>query len=106
MRRRNPDATFPLTGLGVSYAKSGNRVEARRVAEAMERLAKQSYVSPVYIGLVYDALGERDKEFAWYNKGYDDQAEWLLWLKLDPIFDDVRGDPRFQELIKRVNVAN
>ena len=105
-RAMNPDATFPLTGLGVSYAKSGNRSEARRVAESMEKLAKQSYVSPVYIGLVYDALGERDKEFAWYNKGYEDQAEWLLWLKLDPIFDDVRGDARFQQLIKRVNVAN
>jgi hypothetical protein len=59
----------------------------------------------MYIGLIYDALGERDKEFAWYDKGYDDQAEWLLWLTLDPLFDGVRGDSRFRQLVRRVGVA-
>jgi TolB-like protein/DNA-binding winged helix-turn-helix (wHTH) protein/Flp pilus assembly protein TadD len=100
----NPEAGFALAGLGMSYAKSGNRPAARKVLEEMDVTAKQkgSYVSPVYFGLVYDAMGERDKEFAWYEKGYDDQAEWLLWLTLDPIFDGVRGDPRFRQLVQRV----
>jgi len=104
----NPEATLPLCGLGIAYAKSGNKAGARKMALKLEEMAKQpkqSYVSPVYIGLIYDALGERDQEFAWYDKGYQDQSEWLLWLTLDPMFDDVRADPRFKELVRRVGVA-
>jgi len=101
----NPEATFPLAGLGVSYARSGNKAAARKVLEELDAMAKQTYVSPVYVGLVYGAMGERDREFAWYEKGYDDRAEWLLWLTLDPLFDGVRDDPRFQHLVQRVGVA-
>jgi TolB-like protein/DNA-binding winged helix-turn-helix (wHTH) protein/Flp pilus assembly protein TadD len=104
-RTMNPEATFPMAGLGISYAKSGNRAEARRVAVEMENLARQRYVAPVFIGIVYDALGERDAEFRWYDKAYDDRSEYLLWLTLDPIFDEVRADPRFANLVKRVGVA-
>jgi TolB-like protein/DNA-binding winged helix-turn-helix (wHTH) protein/Flp pilus assembly protein TadD len=101
----NPEATFAMAGLGLSYAKSGNPVAARKVLEEMQAMANQTYVSPLYIGLVYGALGERDKEFAWYDKAYDDRAEFLLWLTLDPMFDGERGDPRFQRLVQRVGVA-
>lgn len=104
-RAMNPEATFPMTGLGMSYAKSGNKAEARKVALGMETLARQKYVAPIFIGIVYDALGERDTEFKWYDKAYDDRSEYLLWLTLDPIFDEVRGDPRFADLVKRVGVA-
>ena len=104
-RTLNPEATPPLTGLGMAYAKAGKRAEALKIAHTMENTASQSYVSPVYIGLIYHALGERDQEFVWYQKAYEDQAEWLLWLTLDPIFDDVREDPRFRELVQRVGVA-
>jgi TolB-like protein/DNA-binding winged helix-turn-helix (wHTH) protein/Flp pilus assembly protein TadD len=101
----NPEATFAMAGLGLSYAKSGNPVAARKVLEEMQAMANQTYVSPLYIGLVYGALGVRDKEFAWYDKAYDDRAEFLLWLTLDPMFDGERGDPRFQRLVQRVGVA-
>src|ERR1017187_2576009 len=56
-RTMNPEATFPLAGLGISYAKSGNKAAATKVSQDMEKLAKVSYVSPIFIGLVYDALG-------------------------------------------------
>lgn len=56
-RTMNPEATFPLAGLGISYAKSGNKAAATKVLQDMEKLAKVSYVSPIFIGLVYDALG-------------------------------------------------
>src|ERR1700722_3846029 len=101
----NPEATFPLAGVGGSYARAGKKAAARKVLEELDAMAKQTYVSPVYVGLVYGAMGERDREFAWYEKGYDDRAEWLLWLTLDPLFDGVRDDPRFQHLVQRVGVA-
>lgn len=104
-RAMNPEASFPMAGLGMSYARLGNNGTARNVAHDMENLAKQSYISPLYIGLIYDALGERDKEFEDYAKAYDDRSEYLLWLTTDPVFDGVRGDPRFSDLVKRVAVA-
>ena len=102
----NPESTYSVAGLGMSYAKVGNQAEARKTLQKLQSMGKEIYVSPVYIGLVFDAMGERDQEFAWYDKGYDDRAEWLLWLTVDPIFDGVRGDARFQALVKRVGVAN
>lgn len=104
-REINPEATFPLAGLGVAYADSGNKTEALKIVQQVKSLAKQTYVSPVYIGLVYGAMGEHDTEFTWYEKGYEDQAEWLLWLTLDPLFDQVRAAPRFQQLVRKVGVA-
>jgi hypothetical protein len=68
-------------------------------------MAGKTYVSPVYIGLVYGALADREQEFADFEKSYSDRSEWLLWLTLDPMFDGVRGDPRFQQLVHRVGVT-
>lgn len=104
-RGMNPEATFPLAGLGMSYARSGNTAAAKSLAQNMEALAKQGYMSPLYIGLVYGALGDRNKEFDYYNQAYEDRSEYLLWLTPDPVFDGVRTDPRFSDLVKRVAAA-
>jgi len=89
---------------------SGNAPEVqiggeREASWASETMAKDTYVSPAYIALVFQVLGDTDSEFAWYAKAYDDRAEWLLWLTVDPIYDNQRNDPRFQDLVKRVGVA-
>ena len=104
-RTMNPESTFALAGMGMSYARTGNKTAARRVAQELEKDAEESYVSPAYIAIVYDALGDRDAEFAWYAKAYEDRSEYLLWLRIDPIFDDVRDDTRFQELLRRVGIS-
>ncbi|HUK23564.1 MAG TPA: winged helix-turn-helix domain-containing protein [Terriglobales bacterium] len=104
-RAMNPESTFAMTGLGIGYARAGDKARARKILNEMGGLDGERYVSPVYVGLVYGALGERDREFDYLAKGYDDQAEWLLWLTFDPLFDDVRSDSRFKELVKKVGVA-
>ena len=104
-RMMNPDSTFALAGVGMSSARSGKKGEARKALAEMEGLSKRSYVSPFYIGLIDQALGERDLAFEWYAKGYDDQEEFLLWLTIDPLFDEVRSDPRFADLVRRVGIA-
>jgi DNA-binding winged helix-turn-helix (wHTH) protein/TolB-like protein/Tfp pilus assembly protein PilF len=101
----NPESTYAQAGLGMSYARSGNRSEAYRAIEKLKSMAKDTYVSPAYIAVVYQVLGNIDSEFAWYARAYDDRAEWLLWLTVDPIYDNQRNDPRFQDLVKRVGVA-
>ncbi|MGD0629751.1 MAG: winged helix-turn-helix domain-containing protein [Terracidiphilus sp.] len=101
----NPDATYAQAGVGICLAKSGDRTGALKAIEQLKAMSGQSYVSPAYIGLVYQALGDTDAEFAWYAKAYDDRAEWLLWLTVDPVYDSQRNDPRFLALVRRVGVA-
>lgn len=101
----NPDSSFSEAGLGMSYAKSGKTAEARETLKKLIGQSKETYVSPTSIALIYLALGDKDEEFAWFNKGFDDQAEFMLWLPVDPIFDGERADPRFKELVRRVGVT-
>jgi DNA-binding winged helix-turn-helix (wHTH) protein/TolB-like protein/Tfp pilus assembly protein PilF len=101
----NPESTYAQAGLGMCSARSGRRSEALQAIEKLKAMANNTYVSPAYIGLVYQALGDTDSEFTWYAKAYDDRAEWLLWLTVDPIYDNQRNDPRFRDLVKRVGVA-
>ena len=68
-------------------------------------MRRDAYVSPAYVALIYQVLGEKQDEFAWYDKAYEDRAEWLLWLNIDPMFDGERNDLRFLALVKRVGVA-
>ena len=43
-------------------------------------------------------------EYAWLEKGYEDRAEWLLWLPIEPIYDGERNDPRFKEMVRKMGM--
>jgi tetratricopeptide (TPR) repeat protein len=88
--------------LAYGYAFVGERDQARKMLEKLERQAKRTYVSPTLIGLVYVALGERQQAFAWLEKAYGQRDPLLLNLKVDASFDPLRSDPRFQDLLRRV----
>ncbi len=100
----NPLSTYAQAGLAESLARAGQRAEALEALQALKAMQKDTYVSPGYVALVYRALNDPQQEFQWLEKGYEDRAEWLLWLKFEPTFDDQRNDPRFQELVKKVGV--
>ena len=70
----------------------------------MLALAKEAPVSPGYIALVYIALGERDQALTWLDKAYQQHSPMMTWLKIDPRFDSIRQEPRFQELMRRVGL--
>ena len=50
------------------------------------------------------ALGENDQALEWLETAYEDRPEGMVWLKPDPIFDPLRSDPRFQDLLRRMNL--
>ena len=82
-----------------------NGREAYRAINRLKAMRRDAYVSPAYVALIYQVLGDKQDEFAWYDKAYEDRAEWLLWLNIDPMFDGERNDLRFLALVKRVGVA-
>jgi TolB-like protein/Tfp pilus assembly protein PilF len=93
----------PIAWLGQVYAAAGYRGEALKILEQLQELSKQQYVSPYGVGRIYVALGQTEEAFLWLETAYEQRANWMVYLKVDPVFDDLRSDPRFQDLMRRMN---
>jgi tetratricopeptide (TPR) repeat protein len=93
----------PIAWLGEAYAAAGYRDEASKVLRQLEELSKQRYVTPYGRARIYAALGETDETFKWLETAHQQRANWMVLLKVDPCFDDFRSDPRFQDLMRRMN---
>ena len=102
--------SIPLSGnspdepasLAQAYALSGNRIEALKILEELRKQAKHSYVSPGTIAALCGLLGDKDQAFALLEKAYVERDNMIVLLKVDPYFDSLRTDPRFDDLLRRV----
>jgi serine/threonine protein kinase len=92
------------SALGFTYAISGQKDKAQKTLEALKRLSKNRYVSPYWISLVYAGLGDREAAFEWLEKAYLERSGGMVWLAAEPQWDNVRYDPRFQELLRKLNL--
>ncbi len=95
-----------LSALGGAYALSGRRVEAQTTLEELKSLATRRYVPPYYIATIYQDLGEKDRAFEWLEKAYADGSWDLVFLKVNPVWDPVRSDPRLADLLRRLKLAS
>jgi len=89
--------------LGHAYARQGKRDEAQQALDELEELAKQRHILACEIVNIYASLGEKDQAFAWLERGYADRDTGMLRLKVDPRLDSLRSDPRFTDLLRRMN---
>jgi tetratricopeptide (TPR) repeat protein len=94
----------PLASLGQVMGESGRKQEAARILEELRRRSQQRYISPCVVALVQIGLGEREQAIASLEQGYNNRDQWMLYLKVDPHMDDLRTDPRFQDLVRRVAI--
>jgi tetratricopeptide (TPR) repeat protein len=98
----NPEA---LTGLGYGYAVTGRRAEAQKVLDKLNELSKHEYVSAVWRAKIYAGLEEKDEAFEWLEKAYDDHSIVSVgYIKTNPMFDPLRSDPRYSDLLRRTNL--
>jgi DNA-binding winged helix-turn-helix (wHTH) protein/TolB-like protein/tetratricopeptide (TPR) repeat protein len=86
-------------------ALQGNRAAAYRILHRLSREARERYIPPASIALIHAALGEKDQAFQWLEQAYKDRSWWLVFLKVDPRFDSLRSDRRFETLLQRVGLA-
>ena len=59
---------------------------------------------PSFVGAIYGALGEKEKAFAELDTAVEARDSWFKWGKLEPLFEPIRDDPRYAELLKRMNL--
>ncbi len=95
---------FRVASLGQAYALSGKRGEALKILDELKELSKQRQVYPAVIAEIYVGLGEKDQAFAWLEKAYAERSGQLRHLKVEPAYDRLRSDPRFQDLLRRVGL--
>ena len=90
--------------LAYGYAKAGRKAEARAILDTLRNQAQKLYVASDIVASVYVALGDKEKAFEYLEKGYQERAGWMVWLKVDPIWDPIRSDPRFEALLKKMKL--
>lgn len=91
-----------LAGLGHAYAVAGREEEARQVLDKLHRLADRWYVPPVQIAFVHVGLGETQQALDLLDTAYEQRSWELVFLQVEPWFDDIRAEPRFAQLIERM----
>jgi serine/threonine-protein kinase len=86
------------------YALSGRKGESLELVRGLEDRSRREYVSHVVLGRLWLALNDKDRAFAHFMKACEVRAVWVQGLKLSPVFDAARADPRFQDLLRCVHL--
>jgi len=92
-----------LGELGLGYAVAGRRDEAMKILEALREEAKVRYVPSRVMAEIHMGLGEKDEAFRWLETAYQERNIDAA-IRVYPIFDPLRDDPRFQDLLRRMNL--
>lgn len=98
------DAPVMMAGLGHAYAVSGRTQEAEDMLTKLSGMTERGGLNPNYFAQIYKAMGDFDRAFEWYERSYAARYPLMIYLTVDPVFDVLRGDPRFKELVKRVGL--
>ena len=94
------DRCFGL--IGQVFAMSGDRQAA---LEAMRQLQRRAYASPWLVAVIYAQLNDKDRAFAWLEKAYEGREHDLVFAGAGPLFDNLRADPRYGDLLRRVGLT-
>jgi TolB-like protein/class 3 adenylate cyclase/tetratricopeptide (TPR) repeat protein len=90
--------------LAYAYARAGDRARAGQMLRDWDNRAKQRYIAPGPRMLLHLGLGQKDKALEWLERCYEEQDTSCWGLKVDPIFDPLRTEPRFQALLKKMGL--
>jgi TolB-like protein/DNA-binding winged helix-turn-helix (wHTH) protein/Flp pilus assembly protein TadD len=90
--------------LGLVYGLAGRKGEATKVLNELLELNESRYVTPAAIVNIYIGLGDKDQAFVWLEKAYQERSNYIAYLKVFPIVDPLRSDPRFADLVRRVGL--
>jgi serine/threonine-protein kinase len=94
----------PSSGLAHVYARMGRREAALAIVEELLELSTRRYVSPYGIASIYACLGEVDHALDWLERAFEEHDQTLVWIKVHPRLDPVRGTPRYESLLRKMSL--
>jgi serine/threonine protein kinase/TolB-like protein/Tfp pilus assembly protein PilF len=95
---------IPIAALGYAYAMSGRIEDANNMLELLLEKSEEEYVPPYWIAVVYTGLGDNNNAFKWLDKAYEEKDGSMVFLKVIPIFDSLRSDERYTQLLSKMGL--
>src|SRR5207253_10805146 len=102
-RKIEDQIAVPLAELAHAYAMAGRRAEAQKALDELLTRSKTSHVSKYVIATVYAALGDKTEALSRLEQAYAERSWYLTFINVDPELDSLRNEPRFQDLVRRMN---
>ena len=103
--RASDDSLFSSAWLVYAYAAAGMRTEAQKAVEELRHLIGHRNVDSGLMVVGYIGIGDKEQAFVWLDREYAEHSVGLTSLKVHPLYDPLRSDPRFQDLMRRVGLA-
>ena len=89
--------------LGYVYSATGDQAKAQVILNGLLETSIEGYVPSIAFARIYIGLGDTDNAISWFAKAYEEHSSELVYLNTDPIYDPLRSDPRFIELVKKMS---
>lgn len=102
--RLSHDSPLALATLGHACAVAGREKEAEELLERLKGMSRLGYVPPYYLATVCVGLGRADESIEFLEKAVECRDGWVTWLGVEPRFDPLRRDPRFQNVLRRIGL--
>lgn len=91
--------------LGLVYGLAGRKDDANKILNELLELNQRRYITPAALVNIYIGLGQKDQAFIWLERAFQERSNYLAYLKVFPIMDPLRSDPRFADLVQRVGLS-
>ena len=92
-----------LAQLGWAYAAAGSRGQAQEVLDELAIRKRNQYVPPLWFGQIHAGLHDTDRALEYFQGAYEERCPLMIFLSANPAYDPLRPDPRFQDLLRRMN---
>ena len=97
-------APVALANLGICYARSGKTKQAEEILAELLQASQKQYIPEFNMACLYGALGRKDEAFEWLEKSYQERSNGVSAIKVYPLINDLRSDPRFREMLRRLKL--
>jgi TolB-like protein/Flp pilus assembly protein TadD len=104
-RRVDGDGPWVWSELAYIYGRTGQQVQARHALAKLKQWNRRQQVDPGAFLMAYIGMGDNDQAFFWLERAYAQHSNTITTLKVDPLYDPLRSDPRFQDMLHRVGLA-
>jgi len=99
---RNSPLSLALLGYG--NARTGEHQKSLKIISELKAASERSFVPALFVALVYTGLENKDQAFTWLEKAYEERFNRLAYLNVDALWDPIRSDPRFADLLRCVGI--